>query len=129
MSRAEGAEEGQRKKATETMWAGMLTSTRLMGTMQARIRSSHFSSDMSLSLHGFQLEPQQPHGRCSDDCCNDRALTRRLLCADMVNTDAPCETRPLSGPPHRPSRFRSPSQPPLRRGAYTRSDPHLSVAW
>ncbi|KAJ7301014.1 hypothetical protein DFH08DRAFT_907501 [Mycena albidolilacea] len=45
--------------------------------------------------------------------CNDRA----------VDTDAPCETRLLSGPSYCPSRFRSRPRPPPRRGAYTHGDP------
>ncbi|KAJ6565502.1 hypothetical protein DFH09DRAFT_466914 [Mycena vulgaris] len=47
----------------------------------------------------------------------------RLLCAGAADTDAPCETRPLSDRPYRPSRFRLRPRPPPRRGAYTHGDP------
>ncbi|KAJ7318527.1 hypothetical protein DFH08DRAFT_892190 [Mycena albidolilacea] len=84
-------------------------------------------SAKSSAVARFQLEAQRPTALLAFQrpgaCCNDRALTRRLLCTSAVDTDAPRETRLLSGPPFRPSHVRSALPSPPWGSAYTHGDP------
>ncbi|KAJ7861769.1 hypothetical protein B0H13DRAFT_1113326 [Mycena leptocephala] len=74
-----------------------------------------------------QLESQQPHGVArvpTAGCLLQRPRANvAFTLRGCLGYGRTCETRPLSGPPNRPSRFRLRLRPPPRRGAYTHGDP------